>query len=317
MPRQPRIDYPGAWHHVMNRGARKEPTFLNSEHCSLFLGELGRVVQRFGLEVHAYALMPNHFHLLVRSVRGNLSTCMRHLLGSYTQVLNLKHGWDGPVFRGRFKNQLVLESEHLQVLVPYIHLNPVRARLVLEPSSSLWCSYTDYVGISRPPEWLSTDVVMAMYESREQLIEETRAYRLGELPWPMDFDVKKGLFTRKIVAEVVDEETRSDREAYQVDVVKEIFRTVTDREWSEVLQERRGRHGNPARRFAIWLFLQETDLDHGTIGKAVGATRSQVAMTIHRLRRSPFEDEIGKWVRSAQLWIMDREDERKRKNERV
>ena len=86
----------------------------------MFLDRTGEVVDRYGLEVHAYALMPNHFHLLVRSVQGNLSRCMQKLLGPYTQELNQRHGWDGPVFRGRFRNQVVSHSEHLQVLVPYI-----------------------------------------------------------------------------------------------------------------------------------------------------------------------------------------------------
>ena len=117
----------------MNRGARREPAFTDADHCIVFLDLLGEVVRRFELEVHAYALMPNHFHLLVRSVRGNLSRCMQQLLGRYTQALNLKHGWAGPVFRGRFKNQVVSESEHLQIVVPYIHLNPVQAGLVPAP----------------------------------------------------------------------------------------------------------------------------------------------------------------------------------------
>ena len=103
----------------MNRGARREPTFRDPDHCGLFLEHLGRVVKRFGLEIHAYVLMPNHFHLLVRSVRGNISESMKQLLGPYSQALNQKHGWDGPVFRGRFKNQLVSESEHLRVVIPY------------------------------------------------------------------------------------------------------------------------------------------------------------------------------------------------------
>ena len=111
----------------MHRGARRAPIFVRDADCVLLLDTLGDVVDRFGLEVHAYSLMPNHYHLLVCTPAGNLSRAMRHLNGVYTQRLNRLHDWDGPVFRGRFKSQLVTEEAYRRELVAYIHLNPVRA----------------------------------------------------------------------------------------------------------------------------------------------------------------------------------------------
>ncbi len=104
MARKWRIDYPGAWHHVMHRGARREAIYDDERDCILFLDLVGQTVNRFGLEVHAYALMPNHYHLLVRSVKGNLSRCMQHLNGSYARGFNSRRTCDGPVFRGRFRS---------------------------------------------------------------------------------------------------------------------------------------------------------------------------------------------------------------------
>jgi len=104
--RRKRVDYPGAWHHVMNRGARRAPIFAEESDCGELLRAVGETVARFGVEVHAYALMPNHYHLLVRSMVGNLSRAMRHLNGVYTQRINSAHGWDGPVFRGRFHSKV-------------------------------------------------------------------------------------------------------------------------------------------------------------------------------------------------------------------
>lgn len=90
-----------------------------SDDCSGFLEIVGEMVDRFGLEVHAYSLMPNHYHLLVRSVAGNLSRGMQHLDGTYTLWLHKRHQWDGPAFRGRFRSQLVEDEEHLRLLVAY------------------------------------------------------------------------------------------------------------------------------------------------------------------------------------------------------
>src|SRR4051812_16842847 len=99
MARRPRIDAPGCWHHVMHRGARRAPIFRDDEDCLLFLKGLEEAVDHHGLEVHAYALMPNHFHLLVRSPLGNLSKAMKHVTATFTLRANRRHRWDGPVFR--------------------------------------------------------------------------------------------------------------------------------------------------------------------------------------------------------------------------
>jgi len=85
MARKPRVDCPGAWHHVMNRGARREAIFQRDDHCLLFLELVGEMVARLGVEVHAYSLIPTHYHLLVRSVHGNLSRAMQRLSGEFVQ----------------------------------------------------------------------------------------------------------------------------------------------------------------------------------------------------------------------------------------
>jgi len=295
----------------MNRGARREPTFTDPDHCILFLDLLGHVVRRFELEAHAYVLMPNHFHLLVRSVRGNLSRCMQQLLGRYTQALNLKHGWDGPVFRGRFKNQVVSESEHLQIVVPYIHLNPVRAGIVPAPHMAFWSSYSHYLKPEGKPEWLTTDLVLDLFEGVGNLAAETVSLQNGELAWPVDFDLGRGMFT-KWSPEIP--RTKAQKEQWarqQLEYVEDVVRQVSDLPWTEVRKSKRGRQGNPVRRFALWLFLTQTGLSHRQIAQAIGATVEQVTVQVHRLRNSPLEPPLSTWIRAADIWLRNSPSERK------
>ena len=116
MARPLRIEYPNAWYHVMNRGRRREKIFYDERDCSTFLQVLQKCVEMFELEIHAYASMPNHYHLLARTPRGNLSRAMRHLDGVYTQKVNRRHKVDGSLFRGRYKSILVDADSYLMEL---------------------------------------------------------------------------------------------------------------------------------------------------------------------------------------------------------
>jgi putative transposase len=107
MARPLRIEYPGAWYHVLNRGRRKGRFSFRPRTIPFFKNLLGRCCDLFELEIHAYSLMPNHYHLLVRTPRGNLSRAMRHLDGMYTQKVNRRHELEGALFKGRFKSILV------------------------------------------------------------------------------------------------------------------------------------------------------------------------------------------------------------------
>lgn len=291
----------------MNRGARREPTFRDPLHCDIFFEHLAKVVTRFGLEVHAYVLMPNHFHLLVRSIRGNLSDCMKHLLGPYTQQLNKKYDWDGPVFRGRFRSQVVSESQHLSVLIPYIHLNPVRAGLVSTPDDALWTSYNNYVGSSVTPEWLTTSTVLSLYESVDNLVAETMGYKTGELSWPSDFDLERGIFHAWSPDIPVTPEQKKIWKKEQVRIIKHVHWFVTDLPWSSVRPRTQGRSGNPARRLAVWLLATRTDLTHKEIAKVIGGDTNQVALTLHILRKEKFGEPLKLWMQQADIWLAENE----------
>ena len=180
MPRARRVDFPGARHHVMNRGARHRTIFENDEECAEFIGFAAELPERFGVLVHAYALMPNHYHLAVESTRGRLSAAMSFLAGRYTQWSNNRHrGWDGSIFRGRFRNIVVYRDVHWHYLPLYLHLNPLRAGLVCNLAQSRWTSHGAYAGIDPVPEWLTTDDLLEGYGGTEGYLESLGDVVLG------------------------------------------------------------------------------------------------------------------------------------------
>ena len=126
MARPLRIQYPGAYYHVMNRGNRREDIFITDTDRSSFIDALADSCETFSVKLIAYVLMANHFHLLVQTTHANLSEFMRHFLVTYTVRFNRRHGRSGHVFQGRFKSLLVEEDEYLVPLSRYIHLNPIR-----------------------------------------------------------------------------------------------------------------------------------------------------------------------------------------------
>ena len=163
MARPLRIEFPGAIYHVTTRGNARKAVFRDDADRKLFLGALGEVVARFGWICHAYCLMDQHYHLLIETPRGNLSTGMRQLNGVYTQRFNRRHGHGGHIFQGRFKAIVVERRSYLLELARYIVLSPVRAKMVKNPGRYRWSSYAATVGAVASPVWLRTDWILGRF----------------------------------------------------------------------------------------------------------------------------------------------------------
>src|SRR5437016_2530632 len=163
MPRQLRIEYPGAIYHVMNRGDRREPIFLDDGDRKHFLETLGKACLKTSWQVHSYCLMLNHFHLVVETPQANLVAGMKWFLGTYTSCFNRRHKLIGHLFCGRYKSLIVDGSQngYLRTVCDYVHLNPVRAKLLNAEqrlANYLWSSYGEYLKApSRRSQWLRVD----------------------------------------------------------------------------------------------------------------------------------------------------------------
>ncbi len=166
MSRPLRIEYPGAWYHVMNRGRRREKIFSSSEDYELFLAVLCEAVEMWNLKVAAYCLMSNHYHLLLHTPDGNISRCMRHINGVYTQRYNRLHNKDGQLFRGRYKAVTVGGDSYLLEVLRYIHRNPLKARLVNSLDDYMWSSHKGYTSKAKKWNWLYKDFMLSMFSEK-------------------------------------------------------------------------------------------------------------------------------------------------------
>ena len=142
----------------MNRGARRLPIFGDDADRCAFLDRLAERARCPDVEVHAFALMPNHFHLLIRAAVEPLSAAMQSLGSEYTRRFNVKYGLDGALFRGRYRSHPVESRRHLAAALRYIHRNPCHDRLPTL-SSFRWTSHLPYIGLAPKPEWLSTTLL--------------------------------------------------------------------------------------------------------------------------------------------------------------
>lgn len=167
MARPLRIEYPGAWYHVMNRVAGRRRVLGAPQVTALFLELMADLDSRFGVECHAYCLMGNHYHLLLHTPEGNLGRAMRHFNGVFTQRFNRWAHSDGPLFRGRYQAILVDADHYLVNLSRYIHRNPLEAGRVKPLDRYAASSYPAYVGKTAIPDWLKTQAVLGLMESEK------------------------------------------------------------------------------------------------------------------------------------------------------
>ena len=162
MARPLRLDVPGAVYHVTARGNERRAVFRDDEDRDDYLARLSYYRSRFGFRLLAYCLMTNHVHLAIRRGLFPLSRVMACLHSSYTQSFNRRHGRVGHLFQGRYKSFLVQEDRYLVALIRYIHLNPVRARIVEKAADYRWCSDRSFRS-NHPPPWLDVDDVLPSF----------------------------------------------------------------------------------------------------------------------------------------------------------
>lgn len=154
MARPWRIQYPDEAYHVVQRGNNRQDIFGHNEDREDFLELLGECAERFRLHIFAFCLMTNHYHLFLRPPEANLAPAMHWVNVTYSIHFLHRHKRSGHLFQGRYKAVLVLGDEHWQVLSFYLHLNPVRTKMVEKLGDYAWSSFRDYTRARSRFKWL-------------------------------------------------------------------------------------------------------------------------------------------------------------------
>jgi REP element-mobilizing transposase RayT len=174
MARAWRIKLEGALYHVLSRGNERRDIFFEEGDRRRFLETIGEMGERFEIDLFAYVLMDNHYHLLLCSRRANLSRAMQWLGVTYTNRFNARHSRSGHLFQGRFKSMLVQNDAYLMRLSYYIHRNPLRAGMLERLADYRWSSYRAYAYGKTEVDWLNTKVILAQFINAE---DPHKAYR--------------------------------------------------------------------------------------------------------------------------------------------
>lgn len=168
MPRKSRIDAPGALHHIIVRGIERRKLFVDDSDRDNFLDRIGGILNETDTSCYAWALIPNHFHLLLRTGKVPIATVMRRLLTGHAGYFNKRHRRSGHLFQNRYKSILCQEDIYLLELVRYIHLNPLRARLVKEfdrLKKYPYCGHSALMGKVKR-EWQDIEWVLKLFGDR-------------------------------------------------------------------------------------------------------------------------------------------------------
>src|SRR3990172_9104082 len=296
MARPLRVEYPGAFYHVMNRGQSRRTIFTEDKGRQSFLDLLADIAWFWKVDIYSYCLMNNHYHLLLSTPTGGLSRAMRHVDGIYTQKFNRVHHCDGPLFRGRYKALLIDAEEYFLSVVRYIHQNPVGAGVVSDIDRYRWSSHWGYLNKKQCPDWLDTRSVMSRFGGlkeyqrfmHDEIEEEIEEFYQGPYQKPV-------LGSKEFIGRVrerlgdnarVEQEKPESRRIFGVDLEEIVEATAREngKEVEGLKRRKRGRE-NEARMVAIYLGRHLGGHKHEEIGKTVGLGKTSSVSSAYLLMK--------------------------------
>lgn len=298
MTRPLRVQYPDAYYHVINRGNYQEKIYLNDRDKEKFIEYLETATERFAIIIHGYCLMGNHYHLLIQTPDANLSQAMQWINVSYATYFNRKRDRHGHLFQGRFKAILIDADEYLKHLSRYIHLNPVRAKMVSSPVEYLWSSYAAFIGQKKAPTFLETDWLLSTFgKSRKQagknyqdFVEKVDAKTLDNPSNQVsegfllgDADFIKWVKTTFLSERNEDKEIPQLRKLKpRVDLEDVVMIVAQEFECSQDQITAKGRKRNKAREVAIYLARDMCGLSCKQLGVYFGEVSGALITMMHK-----------------------------------
>jgi len=299
----------------MNRGNAREQIFVQPNHYRLFLKCLSEAITMWEAKLHAFSLIPNHYHLLLETPLGNVSRVMRHLNHVYTQRYNKVVGRDGHLFRGRYKAILVEEDAYLVELLRYIHLNPVLAGLVKRPEKHPWTSHRYYL-TGDGPNFLTTERLLGYFGRRKNLarrkchkfvmegVPESLLNRLSGPHWPSVFSNEnfeewvKWNFVKNIDDKLLKYEPAGKNDVSE-EALQKILCQILDVKWNNIAKPS-GRKEQRNRAVAIWFYRRYLKKTYGDLSARFGVGPSRITMIMKDkgLVSENFEELVDTYLKS-------------------
>lgn len=223
MARKPRVHFAGALYHVMCRGNQGQSIFKDDQDRQRYVDLLRESQRRFGYRLYAYVLMANHVHHLTEIGQTPLSKVMQNILFRYTRYWNARYRKVGHLFQGRYKAILCERDSYLLELIRYLHLNPVRSKIVRDPGQYRWSSHRAYLE-GDGKGWIAVEEVLPQWgRSPAQAVAAYRRF--------VQDGLKEG--HREDLYDVVDQRYLGDES-----FVKKVEERVVDRELPHVVEIR-------------------------------------------------------------------------------
>jgi len=303
MARPLRIEYPGAFYHVLNRGHRREPIVQDSQDRERFVSDLSKMARQYRVLIHSYCLMTNHYHLILETPDGNLSRAVQWLNVAYAAYYNRRHSYCGHLFQGRFKAILLDAGAYLQALSRYIHLNPVRAGVTRRAWAYPWSSCRYFVGPDKAPDWLEVHRILGGFARTDRVARRRYMDYLAEpatnpldgvvagsvLGPPAFTEWVKDTFLSKLAADPELPDLKDLRPHPSVDaIVHAVAEYYGVRDGTIIA---RGRKRNHSRDVAIYLSRECSGLQGRDLGRHFGGiSGAGVAMRCSDIRRRAAAD---------------------------
>lgn len=289
MARPLRIEYPGAFYHITSRGNERKKIFKDDYDRIKFLDILQKQSVKYGPLIHGYVLMPNHYHLILETPNANLSAMMQGLNCSYSIYYNRRHNRIGHFLQGRYLSIIVDRDGYLLTLSRYLHLNPVRAKLVTDPLRYHWSSYSGFVDSRFAVPWVQYENTLTLLS--DDLEQARRRYRryvesclTEELENPLKDTYRRTVlggedFMAKMKKIIVDNKDEQQLNKFHglisgirgiqepkilLNSVAEVFQIPVDRLLA------RGRDFYQARKIAIYILNRYSTLNNREIGDYLG-----------------------------------------------
>jgi len=301
MARPLRIEYPDAIYHVISRGIRKDNIYYENKDKDKFLYKLKETKEKYNLEIFSYCLMENHYHLLIRTPKSNLTKAMHYLNASYTNWFKAKHDIVGPIFQGRYKSILVEDESYLLTLSSYIHLNPLRAEKVEYLKDYKYNSYNEYINKTEN-NLVDKNLLLSKFEDIERFKEFIYEWYEHNKDWQNDDNNEKelrekiyginGFLGSKNFADRILKKYKKNNKEKKYNEYSNISNNEIKKEDIEKIMIKkfkikksrlyRKSYGNDYRNMFIYLLKKHTDLKLKEIGKLFQIRYTTVSMKTKR-----------------------------------